>query len=206
VIRLEVFTTRVREKHMLKPMLRILALAIVVSLVGSSVEAQGIRLGVKGGAANSNVAKANDTSAQWGFVGGAYAGLGLGSIIVEPEVLYVQRKATVEGGATLKQNYIDVPVLIGFSFGIMVKPIVYIAPVLSFETSCGLSLDTFTDECTDFSTNSALFSGAIGAALDIGMFNIDVRYNLGFSDIVDGQEGRWNTLMIMGGLGLSLGI
>ncbi|UCD25645.1 MAG: PorT family protein, partial [Gemmatimonadota bacterium] len=133
-------------------------------------------------------------------------GIGLGTIVVQPEVLYVQRKATLQAGPTLKQNYVDVPVLIGFGFGVMVKPFIYVAPVLSFETSCGLSIDTLSEECTDFSTNSALFSGAIGAALDIGMFNIDVRYNLGFSDIVDGDEGRWNTLMIMGGLGLSLGL
>ena len=191
---------------MFKSTSRVLVVAACVGLIATAAEAEGIRLGVKGGAANSNVAKADGTSAEWGFVGGAYAGLGLGSIIVEPEVLYVQRKATIAGGATLKQNYIDVPVLIGFSFGIIVKPIIYVAPVLSFETSCGLSLDTFSNECTDFSTNSALFSGAVGAALDIGMFNIDVRYNVGFSDIIDGEAGRWNTLMIMGGLGLSLGI
>ena len=185
-------------------MSRFLIMMIGVALSTSALEAQGFRLGVKAGAARSDIAKVDSTSAEWGFVGGAYAGIGLGAIVVQPEVLYVQRRASLQDGATLKQNYIDVPVLVGFSLGVVVKPFLYVGPVFSFETSCGLSLDSLTDDCTDFNTKSALFSGAIGAALDIGMFNIDVRYNLGFSDVVEGEEGRWNTLMIMGGLGLSL--
>ena len=183
---------------------RLLILMTGLALTTSVLEAQGFRLGVKAGAARSDLAKLDGTEASWGFVGGAYAGLGLGSIVIQPEVLYVQRKSGVAEGVDLKQDYVDVPVLIGFSFGLIVKPFLYVAPVVSFETSCGLSLDTL--DCTDWSTNSALFSGAIGAALDIGMFNIDVRYNLGLSDTRDGAEGRWNTLMIMGGVGLSLGI
>ena len=139
-------------------------------------------------------------------MGGAYAGIGLGSIVIQPEVLYVQRTATLGSGGELKQNYIDVPLLVGFNFGLIVKPFLYVAPVLSFETSCGLSVDSFAQECTDFDTKSALFSGAIGAALDIAMFTIDVRYNLGFSEIGEGTTGKWNTLMIMGGFGLSLGM
>jgi hypothetical protein len=171
------------------------------------MEAQGFRLGVKAGAANSDVAKVDNTQASWGFVGGAYAGLGLGSIVVQPELLYVERKATLATGADLKQNYIDIPVLIGVPFGLtIVRPFLYVAPVLSFETSCGLTIDALSQECTDFNTKSALFSGAIGASLDIAMLTVDVRYNLGFSDIADGEDGRWNTLMIMGGLGLSLGL
>jgi hypothetical protein len=178
-----------------------------LALMGSALEAQGFKLGVKAGGARSDLAKVDSSEAGWGFVGGAYAGIGLGSIVIQPEVLYVQRKASQQaGGATLKQNYIDVPVLVGFSLGVVVKPFLYVAPVVSFETSCGLSLDSLSDDCTDFDTKSALFSGAIGAALDIGMFNIDVRYNFGFSDIVEGEDGRWNTLMIMGGVGLSLGL
>lgn len=183
----------------------ILMLALAVTPTG--LEAQGFKLGVKAGGARSDLAKVDSSEAGWGFVGGAYAGIGLGSIVIQPEVLYVQRKASQQaGGATLKQNYIDVPVLVGFSLGVVVKPFLYVAPVVSFETSCGLSLDSLSDDCTDFDTKSALFSGAIGAALDIGMFNIDVRYNFGFSDIVEGEDERWNTLMIMGGVGLSLGL
>jgi hypothetical protein len=183
----------------------ILMLGLAVTPTG--LEAQGFKLGVKAGGARSDLAKVDSSEAGWGFVGGAYAGIGLGSIVIQPEVLYVQRKASQQaGGATLKQNYIDVPVLVGFSLGVVVKPFLYVAPVVSFETSCGLSLDSLSDDCTDFDTKSALFSGAIGAALDIGMFNIDVRYNFGFSDIVEGEDERWNTLMIMGGVGLSLGL
>ena len=183
----------------------ILMLALAVAPTG--LEAQGFKLGVKAGGARSDLAQVDSSEAGWGFVGGAYAGIGLGSIVIQPEVLYVQRKASQQAGsATLKQNYIDVPVLVGFSLGVVVKPFLYVAPVVSFETSCGLSLDSLSDDCTDFDTKSALFSGAIGAALDFGMFNIDVRYNFGFSDTAEGEDGRWNTLMIMGGVGLSLGL
>ena len=191
---------------MSKLMGRFFVLVMGLALMASALEAQGFKLGVKAGAARSDIAKVDGTETGWGFVGGAYAGIGLGSIVVQPEVLYVQRKATLSTGMKLNQNYIDVPVSVGFSLGVVVKPFLYVAPVVSFETSCGLSLDSLSDDCTDFDTKSALFSGAIGAALDIGMFNIDVRYNFGFSDIVEGEDGRWNTLMIMGGVGLSLGL
>ncbi len=191
---------------MSKLMGRFFVLVMGLALMASALEAQGFKLGVKAGGARSDLAKVDSSEAGWGFVGGAYAGIGLGSIVIQPEVLYVQRKASLQDGSTLKQNYIDVPVLVGFSLGVVVKPFLYVAPVFSFETSCGLSLDSLTEECTDFDTKSALFSGAIGAALDFGMFNIDVRYNFGFSDIVEGEDGRWNTLMIMGGVGLSLGL
>ncbi len=191
---------------MSKLMGRFFVLTMGLALMGSALEAQGFKLGVKAGGARSDLAKVDSSEAGWGFVGGAYAGIGLGSIVIQPEVLYVQRKASLQDGSTLKQNYIDVPVLVGFSLGVVVKPFLYVAPVVSFETSCGLSLDSLTEDCTDFDTKSALFSGAIGAALDFGMFNIDVRYNFGFSDIAEGEDGRWNTLMIMGGVGLSLGL
>jgi hypothetical protein len=191
---------------MSKLMGRFLILTIAMAFTTSALEAQGIRLGVKAGAASSDLAKVDNTEAGWGFVGGAYAGIGLGSIVIQPEVLYAERKTTLGSDGELKQSYIDVPLLVGFNFGVIVKPFLYVAPVLSFETSCGLTIDALSQECTDFDTKSALFSGAIGAALDIAMFTIDVRYNLGFSDIADGEEGKWNTLMIMGGFGFSLGL
>jgi len=188
----------------------VLALLLGLALPTAGLQAQGIRLGLKAGAANSDISKVDNTEKRWGFVGGAYVGLGLGSIIVQPELLYVQRRARIPDGdanlVDLNQNYVDVPLLVGFTFGILVKPMLYLGPVASFETSCGISFETLSNECTDFDTKSAIFSGAIGAALDIGLFNIDVRYNLGLSDLQEGADGKWNTLMIMGGVGLSLGL
>jgi hypothetical protein len=187
----------------------VLVLLLGLAVPTARLQAQGIRLGIKAGATNSDVAKVDNTEKRWGLVGGAYVGLGLGSIIVQPELLYVQRRARILAQrllVDLNQNYVDVPLLVGFSFGILVKPMLYLGPVASFETSCGISFGTLSNECTDFNTRSAVFSGAIGAALDIGLFNIDVRYNLGLSDWQEGAEGKWDSLMIMGGIGLSLGL
>lgn len=185
-------------------------LLLGVAVCVPELHAQGLRLGVKAGAARSDVAKIDGTENRWGLAGGAYLGVGLGSIIVQPEVLYVQRRARIPGLgaelADLNQNYVDVQLLVGFTFGILVKPILYLGPVASFETSCGISLAALSSECTDFDTKSAVFSAAVGAALDIGVFNLDVRYSLGLTDWQEGVEGKWDTLMIMGGLGLSLGL
>ncbi|UCG89154.1 MAG: PorT family protein [Gemmatimonadota bacterium] len=193
-----------------KRLVWVFALLLGLTVPTAGLQAQGIRLGLKAGAANSDIAQVDNTEKRWGFVGGAYVGLGLGSIIVQPELLYVQRKARVLDGdanlVDLNQDYVDVPLLVGFTFGIIVKPMLYLGPVASFETSCGISFETLSSECTDFDTKSAVLSGAIGAALDVGLFNIDVRYNVGLSDLQDGADGKWNTLMITAGVGLSLGL
>jgi len=177
---------------------------------GSEAEAQGIRLGVKAGPARSQISDNEGGDARWGAAGGAYLGVALGGMLIEPEVLFVQRRAALDpAGATagdLNQDYIDITVLLGTRFGIIVKPMLYVAPVASFETSCGISTSMLDSDCTSFDTKSALLAGAVGAGLDIGAFSVDVRYTHGLSDFREGIDGKWRTLSVMAGFGLSLGM
>lgn len=173
----------------------------------SSLDAQGIRAGIKAGAARSEISGNDNGDSRWGMAGGLYLGLKLGGTLIQPEILYVQRRAALAPAAgNLQQDYVDVAVLLGTSFGIVVKPMFYLAPVASFETSCGISTSILDSECTSFDTKSAVLSGAVGAGLDIGVFSVDVRYTLGLSDSRDDLEGKWRTLTVMAGFGLSLGM
>jgi hypothetical protein len=180
-----------------------------ILLATSSLDAQGIRAGIKVGGAMGDISGDTEVDTRWGVTGGAYAGIGLGGLLIQPELLFVQRRATLDpmGEATdLDQDYVDLAVLIGTSFGVVVKPMIYVAPVVSFETSCGISTSVLDSDCTEFNTNSAVFGGAVGAGLDIGVFSVDVRYTAGLSDIRDDTEGKWKTLTVMAGFGISLGM
>jgi hypothetical protein len=174
------------------------------------MDAQGIRAGIKAGAARSEISGSDNGDSRWGIAAGAYLGVGLGGMLIQPEILYVQRRAALDPAAptagNLNQDYVDVAVLLGTSFGIIVKPMFYVAPVASFETSCGISTNILDSECTSFDTKSALLSGAVGAGLDIGVFSVDVRYTHGLSDFSDSIDGKWRTLTVMAGFGLSLGM
>jgi hypothetical protein len=187
-----------------------IALSIVLCITSTELVAQGLRAGIKAGGALSDISGSDNVDTRWGLAAGAYAGIGLGGMLVQPELLYVQRRAALDpAGPTpgdIDQNYVDVAVLLGTSFGIIVKPMIYVAPVASFETSCGISTEVLESECTSFDTKSAVFSGAIGAGLDIGVFSVDVRYTYGLSDFGENTNGKWRTLSVMAGFGLSLGM
>jgi hypothetical protein len=206
----EVETKVAEEDPMRRPVVGGVAFAFLLTLGASDLGAQGIRAGVKAGGALSDISGVDNVDTRWGVAAGAYAGIGLGGLLIQPELMYVQRRAALDPtGPTpgdLDQDYVDVALLLGTSFGIIVKPMIYVAPVASFETSCGISTAVLQDECTSFDTKSAVLSGAVGAGLDIGVFSVDLRYTYGLSHFGDNTDGKWRTLTVMAGFGLSLGM
>jgi hypothetical protein len=182
-------------------------------LVAAPAQAQDITFGVKGGL---NVANLNTddpdfediTSAKTGFVGGAFATFGLGSLFaIQPELLYSQKGFKAEDDlfevdAQLAVNYFEIPILLKAQFDLsMFRPAIYAGPVLSLETSCkvegseggiDISADCDLDEGGFANRKTTDWGAVFGANLDFLLgpvvLILDARYQLGFTNLNDDPE------------------
>jgi hypothetical protein len=213
----------------MKTLLR-MALPIAL-LVAGPLQAQ-TTLGVKGGInvadVSTDVAEFEllGTSSKTGFVGGAYANLGLGGLFaIQPELLYSQKgfKAEETGvEAQFKVNYFEIPVLLKAQFPMeMIRPAIYAGPVVSFETTCKLGLaegevsadfDCDSEEAGVDERKKTEFGAVFGGNLDLFLGSIvltlDARYQLGLTNLADSpdvnEEVKNRVWQIMGGVGFTL--
>ena len=203
-----------------------MALVFGLGLVGiSDAQAQGITLGAQGG---YNYAELSDLPTdtdeigkKGGLVLGAFVDIQFHSMLfLSVEGNYVEQKNDVtdtDGTTEFKQNFIQIPALLGVRLlSGMVQPVLYAGASASFETKCQITPEDFsaldcTDPLVDLSTNSALWSAVFGGGVNVALgpviLNGDIRYNLGLSTIIDeaGEESKWNSWMVLVGIGFGLG-
>ncbi len=202
-----------------------MCLAIGLALAGTSeVQAQGITLGAQGG---YNYAQLSDVPTdieevgdKGSFVLGAFANIQFHPMLfVGVEGLYVERKTELtEGGeaADFKQAHFEIPAYLGARLlSGMFQPVVYAGASAAFESTCEVSAEGASADCSDpdvdISTKSALWSAVFGGGLDVALGSIiltgDIRYNLGLSKVVDeeGVDTKWNSWMFLVGVGFKLG-
>jgi hypothetical protein len=194
-------------------------------LIAAPLQAQ-TTIGVKGGVnianIDTNIPDISDLAdSKTGFVGGAFATFGLGSLFaLQPELLYSQKgfKAEESGqSAELGLNYFEIPVLLKAQFKLaMLRPAIYAGPVLSFETGCSFSMSGVSVDCDvgdDFSDRKKTEWGAVfGANLDflVGSLTLilDARYQLGLTNLADVPDDddsvKSNVWQIMAGVGWTL--
>ena len=133
----------------------------------------------------------NNSTNKAGYVFGAYLRAGK-TFFIQPEVLISSKGGTfsiLQNGNTpinidVKFSQIDVPVLIGYKFG----PLrVNAGPMASLNVGSNSSLSDalkqYTTQNVSNTINQATFGYQAGVGLDIGSFNLDVRYECGFSNI-----------------------
>jgi len=104
----------------------------------------------------------------------------------------VKFTAPGEADATLKLDYVQVPVTLGLGFptGGSVHPFLFAGPVLGFRATCKASGSGVSVDCGQFGLDlkstefSALFGGGLGFAAGTGMFTVNVWYDLGFTNII----------------------
>jgi hypothetical protein len=147
--------------------------------------------------AGVNIAKASGGDAEGsdsrtGFVGGLSADFHLGNHFgLEIDGLYSQEGASIsELDATLKLDYIRVPVLLRYNFPThtSVRPFVTVGPSLGFKVSCKGSLSGESADCDEFlaeDVKSFDIGGSIGAgvAFKVGKEELSLqgRFMQGFS-------------------------
>lgn len=205
----------------------IASLCLTALVLAVSVESQAqspFQLGVAGGVAFSNLAgdevEGTDSRTS-GYFGGAFVWQPTGVLGFETGVHYVARGAEsdFEGDqATIKLNYIEVPLLLRLALspaGSSIRPVLMVGGAVAFKASCdiaaegdGVSVEIDCDEFfeligqdlgIDAETQSVDvgLSAALGADIPIGQRLIlapALRYTRGFIDVleINGQsvEGK----------------
>ncbi len=144
-------------------------------------------------------------------INGTYTGFAVGGFVtfqvthgfaIEPEALYVQKgaKTSTTGSSgtitgKIKVPYFEIPVLAKLRIpprgGSIVSPHAYAGPAIAFKAGCHVSASsgttTLSDSCDASTFNvkikSTDFSLVFGGGVDIGRALVDVRYDLGLSQI-----------------------
>jgi hypothetical protein len=184
-----------------------------------------ISLGAKIGANFGDVDGVTDleVSKESDIVGGIYAQFGFGGRWgLQPELLYSARSAGLTSAeddmsATIQQAFIEIPLLLNVRLmdGVF-EPQLYAGPSYSMESSCEFDDVTGgTVKCSenDLDTNSSLWAGVAGIALDVDVgplvLGLDGRYNYGFTDIDSETESgedkatwRYFSLMLQGAIAI----
>ena len=201
----------------MKKLSKSLSLVVMTLLLVGLLASPGfsdIKFGVKGGLSLAYLAYKpapiyNPFGNKAGAVGGISLNLGLASSFsLQPEILYVQKgtkwSETLEGEeftGKYELDSVEVPLLLNFSFpiaGSSFVPSVYAGPYAGFNTRAKVKVteagesysEDFKDEVKD--TEFGLTFGiGLGKKIGHGKIVLDVRYDLGLTNIAEGMaEGE----------------
>jgi hypothetical protein len=173
-------------------MKRVLSILCLLCVLGVSVYAQGISGGVKAGLNMANqVYSGNGYTSSPSFKAGIHAGAYLTLMFSEhlglqPEVLFSGEGAK-SGSATMKLNYINVPILVRFNINKLIS--LHAGPQIGLLASAKYDYGSNTTDYKDQykSTNVGV---AVGATVDLPMkLNFTLRFIKGLSDINDTGAG-----------------
>ncbi|MRR08495.1 PorT family protein [bacterium] len=186
---------------MKRTIILLLAAAIAAAPAGALLPS----FGVKGGVNMANYSGSDGGGdLKLGAVGGAFLTLDLIAVKIQPELLYSQKGAKEEGtidfGGTLypykmtaKVDYLEVPVLLKYSFGAIVVPSVYFGP------SFGILMSAKGDMAINGVSASADIKDAYNGT-DIGLvigaevktpvkLSIEARYTMGLTNAPKALSG-----------------
>jgi hypothetical protein len=193
-------------------MKKLLFVAVTIFVL-NSIQAQGIKLGVKVGA---NLTDVSGVSFKDGYKFGYHAGFFSELMLtkkfgIQPEVLFSETNLragdslgslyngiSITDIAKVKLQYISIPILLDY------KPI----PFLTLQA--GPQFGILMNQTKPFSANAkdAFKKGdlslLLGAQLNVFKFRIYARYAVGLSDINDfDNKEKWNSQTVQLGLGLA---
>lgn len=171
-----------------------LALALVAFAAANSFAAAaaeknlkaGIKVGV--GLTNQKASYNGDSESvgsKVGFQFGGFAEVLMGkSFAIQPELLFAMKGSKDDADVSYKFNYIQIPVLAKYRLGNGEKRFtIFAGPSLGLLMSAKASYEGESVDIKD-SFNGTDFSGVFGVGAEIDKFQVDVRYDLGLSNIL----------------------
>ena len=180
--------------------LALIALAMTATTASAQRKAD---VGFLGGAAFSTLMGVDDSvsvRSSTGFAGGVFVGIPVAkSLVIEPEVLYVNKGAGLEDTeVSLNLNYIEIPVLLRYEFKEDGGPFAYVGPYVGFVAECSTSADTLSFPCADDNIETSTdFGGTIGVGFRKEAWGFDIRYDYGFTDAIKDEKGKNSALMVL---------
>lgn len=165
-----------------------LSVAVAAMLMTSTVNAQHVNIGIKGGLNLYNIN--NDNNAEFDTKAGFHLGL-LGHIhmskqfALQPELVYSAQgaKLTSDGVETrVKLDYINVPVMFQYMFdnGFRLQA----GPQLGFLINAKSETNNISIDIKDnLNTIDFALGAGVGYINPVSGFGVDARYNLGLSNI-----------------------
>jgi len=169
-----------------------LLLAATLALVtfASAAHAAGV-IGVRGGvtvaSASLDISQTLDKENQTGFAGSAFATLGAGVAVIQPEISYVEKG--VKDSATnngIELNYLELAALVKTGLPVpVVKPHVFGGIAADIEVDknvSGIQLDTKSPDW------NLIFGADVQFDLSSIMLLADGRYALGLTDVSKGSD------------------
>jgi len=189
---------------------KLLILAIF-SIIGSSVSAQKLHLGIKGGAnINKLDGRSFDDEFSFGYHVGGFFSVGLGKkFAIQPEILFNQINVDTSSNFSsvyqfnkvdkIQLRYVSIPILLNY------KPIKFLT------LQAGPQFGILTNKSKTLVENgrdafkSGDFSMLGGVQVNIGHLNIYGRYAVGLSNLndIDDKE-KWKSQSIQLGVGFTL--
>ena len=147
-------------------------------LLSATTFAQGIDLGIKGGATFANLTGVTDGSSKIGFVGGAFVTIKFSDkIAIQGDLLYSQQGVELDVDK-INLDYINFPIVL--KYYIIKRVNIQAGP--QFGTVINDNLAEFLGSNIDF--NSFDVTGVVGIGVDLPLnFRVTGRYGFGLSDI-----------------------
>ena len=180
--------------------LALIALAMTATTASAQRKAD---VGFLGGASFTTLIGVDDSvsvRSSTGFAGGVFVGIPVAkSLLIEPEVLYVNKGAGLEDTeVSLNLNYIEIPVLLRYEFKEDGGPFAYVGPYVGFVAECSTSADTLSFPCADDNIETSTdFGGTIGVGFRKDAWGFDIRYDYGFTDAIKDEKGKNSALMVL---------
>ncbi|MEA3504647.1 MAG: porin family protein [Bacteroidota bacterium] len=174
-----------------------LLIILTVMFISSSIMAQlsfGPKLGYTSSELTTESSEINDDMKS-SLHFGAFVRLGT-KFYIQPEVLWMTKgakfKYEILNGASqdIKLNTIDIPLLVGMKVIDLKLANIRVmgGPVASFVTKKDIdNTGALQDALTDNDIKDANWAFQLGAGVDALMFTLDVRYEIGLTDIYDGN-------------------
>tara|TARA_R110002020_G_scaffold159762_2_gene343801 strand:- start:133 stop:723 length:591 start_codon:yes stop_codon:yes gene_type:complete len=188
----------------------ILSLALLVfALTGYS---QGFSFGPKVGLSQTKLDLKSDQfkngDSKFGYHVGVFARVGLGSLYLQPEVLFTQTQGQFsfdEGVGGIKEyeadfNRVDIPVMVGFKMFNFLR--LQAGPIASINVNS--EIKDATDTVQDVDYKDATIGYQAGLGVDIGNLIIDAKYESSL-DKFSGRVGNFQTDQRMNQFILSVG-
>lgn len=174
-----------------------LSVALAATMMAGTVSAQNVNVGIKAGLNVYNVNNDNDVEfdSKTGFHAGLIGHIHLGPQLgLQPEIVYSSQGAKYNFANTeskLKLGYINVPVMLQYMFdnGFRLQA----GPQVGFLINADVETNgNDTDVKDNFKTVDFGIGAGVGYIHPPSGFGVDARYNLGLSNINEGDAKSTN--------------